>query len=60
MLLTSRENLRIRALNQTAEAMIAASGAAHPHPAIRNSAGQRFRSRSATTAGPRPSREIAG
>jgi hypothetical protein len=30
MLLTSRENLRIRALNQTAEAVIAASGAAYP------------------------------
>jgi DNA-binding transcriptional LysR family regulator len=29
---TSRENPRIRALNQTAQTMIAASGAAHPHP----------------------------
>jgi DNA-binding transcriptional LysR family regulator len=28
----SRQNPRIRALNQTARAMIAASGAAHPHP----------------------------
>jgi len=29
---TSRENPRIRALNQTAQATTAASGAAHPHP----------------------------
>jgi hypothetical protein len=32
MMLISRENPRIRALNQTVQAATAASGAAHPHP----------------------------
>jgi hypothetical protein len=56
MLLTSRENLRIRALNQTAEAVIAASGAAYPTRDARQPASRREQWESAPRPHPLPRR----